>query len=71
MNEEDAVKRKIEKLHTELERHNEAYHTKDAPLISDAEYDKLKNNLIKLEEQYPKFKTENSPTQKIGYKVLD
>lgn len=43
-----------------------AYHVKDAPTISDAEYDGLIRRLNALEEQWPSLRTPESPTQKVG-----
>ncbi len=50
--------------------HNELYHTKDKPEISDYEYDKAFEELIELEKAYPKLVSENSPTQKVGGSVI-
>jgi DNA ligase (NAD+) len=43
-----------------------AYHVKDAPTISDGEYDGLIRELNELEESYPELRTPDSPTQKVG-----
>jgi DNA ligase (NAD+) len=43
-----------------------AYHVKDAPTISDGEYDQLIRRLNALEEQYPSLRTPESPTQNVG-----
>ncbi|MDC5698913.1 NAD-dependent DNA ligase LigA [Intrasporangium calvum] len=43
-----------------------AYHVKDAPTISDAEYDGLIRRLNELEAQWPSLRTPESPTQKVG-----
>jgi DNA ligase (NAD+) len=63
------IKKKIEALKKEINKHNEAYYTHDAPTISDAEYDALKQDLAKLEKENPEFATSDSPTQKVGYKI--
>ena len=68
LNADDARKR-IETLRREVERHNRLYHEKDEPEISDAEYDKLFNELEKLEQEHPEFKDHSSPTQKVGAAV--
>lgn len=47
-----------------------AYHVKDRPTISDAEYDQLIRRLNELEEQYPELRTPDSPTQKVGGAVF-
>ncbi|WP_121031249.1 NAD-dependent DNA ligase LigA [Terracoccus luteus] len=43
-----------------------AYHVKDAPTISDAEYDGLIRRLTALEDEYPSLGTPDSPTQNVG-----
>jgi len=67
----DQIQKRIIQLVKELNKHNEAYYTNDAPSISDAEYDTLKNELSQLEEKYPKLANSDSPTQKVGYKILN
>lgn len=62
----DSIKRQIQNLRAEIERHNYQYYTLDAPLIPDAEYDKLFVSLQHLEQAYPQFLTEDSPTQRVG-----
>lgn len=62
------IKLEIDKLREEIRYHNEKYYDKDEPEISDYEYDKLTQKLRKLEEEYPEFKTEDSPTQRVGGK---
>jgi DNA ligase (NAD+) len=69
--EKEEIKKQIEELHKELKKHNKAYYRDDAPTISDAKYDKLKRELIDLETEYPEYITEDSPTQTVGYAVLD
>lgn len=67
MNIKDARKRHT-KLSLEIEKHDHAYYSKDAPLISDAEYDALRSELSSLEEQFPELVSLLSPTQKVGVK---
>ncbi len=62
---------RIAQLRAELERHNHAYYVLDAPTIPDAEYDKLFRELQTLEAQHPELLTPDSPTQRVGGKVLD
>lgn len=69
MNKEQAKKR-IEKLKKEIARHRYLYHVKDKIEISDAALDSLKHELLKLEQSYPEFITEDSPTQRVGGKPL-
>lgn len=53
-------------LKKEIDRHNKLYYLKDAPAISDAEYDKLFDRLLEIEAQYPELKTPDSPSQRVG-----
>jgi len=53
-------------LREEIERHNLLYHAKDAPEISDAEYDKLFRELVELEAAHPELASADSPTQRVG-----
>lgn len=62
----DEAKRRIEELRREIEYHNYRYHVLDAPVISDAEFDRLVAELSALEEAHPEFVTPNSPTQRVG-----
>ncbi len=61
-----SVESEIEKLREEIRRHEELYYIKDDPEISDEEYDKLLEQLTKLEAQHPEFITPDSPTQRVG-----
>ena len=60
------VKAEILQLRKEIRRHNKKYYELDAPEISDYEYDKLMTRLLELEETFPEFVTETSPTQPVG-----
>ena len=53
-------------LRAELERHNHAYYVLDAPLVPDAEYDRLFRELQALEAAQPALLTHDSPTQRVG-----
>ena len=53
-------------LKEELNKHNYYYYIKDAPIITDADYDKLMQNLQILEGKFPELITDDSPTQRIG-----
>ena len=65
------VKKRIEKLKKEINHHRYLYHVLDRQEISDAALDSLKHELYKLEQEYPKFITQDSPTQRVGGKPLD
>lgn len=65
------IKDKIDKLRKEIETYNYEYHVLDKPTISDYDYDKKFNELLKLEEENPEFFDASSPTQKVGGEILD
>ena len=58
-------------LRTLLHRHAHLYYTLDAPEIPDAEYDRLFRELQALEAAHPELLTPDSPTQRVGGRVLD
>jgi DNA ligase (NAD+) len=60
------VEQKARKLRETIERHNRLYYLEDAPQITDAEYDALFRELQQLEEQHPKLRSADSPTQRVG-----
>ncbi|MHB8104952.1 MAG: NAD-dependent DNA ligase LigA [Dehalococcoidales bacterium] len=68
---QDEIKSKIEKLRAEINRHNYLYYVQDNPEISDAEYDRLMQELKRLEEANPQFLTPDSPTQRVGAAPLE
>ncbi|WP_225823042.1 NAD-dependent DNA ligase LigA [Streptomyces naphthomycinicus] len=53
-------------LAEQVEEHRFRYYVKDAPVVSDAEFDTLLKSLEALEEQYPELRTPDSPTQKVA-----
>lgn len=57
---------RIAALRKELEHHTYLYYALDEPEISDAAYDSLMRELRALEEAYPEFATEDSPTRRVG-----
>ena len=60
------IKKRIEELRSEINDHNYRYYVIDAPVISDAQYDKLLRELQQLEQQHPDLITPDSPTQRVG-----
>ena len=56
----------IAELREELRRHSIAYYDKDAPTISDFEYDAMMRRLENLEAEHPETVTPDSPTQHVG-----
>lgn len=67
----DKIKTRIEKLKTEINRHRYNYHVLDQETLSEAALDSLKNELFKLELEYPEFLSPDSPSQRIGGQALD
>src|SRR4051794_20251341 len=60
------IEQRIEALRREVERHLHAHHVLDEPEISDAEYDRLYDELVALEAEHPELVTPDSPTQRVG-----
>jgi DNA ligase (NAD+) len=57
---------RVDELRALLHHHLHRYHVLDDPEISDAEYDRLFDELQRLEEEHPKLATDNSPTRRVG-----
>lgn len=62
----DQAKKEIASLTQQINHHNDLYYQQNRTEISDFEFDQLLSQLIKLEEQFPQFKTADSPTQRVG-----
>ena len=62
----DTVYQKIFDLRKKIEHHNFRYYGLDHPQITDAEFDALIQQLKNLEEKYPQFASESSPTRRVG-----
>ncbi len=60
------IQKKIESLRSELHKYNYHYYIKNAPLISDQEFDFMLKELQDLELEHPEFYDPNSPTQRVG-----
>jgi DNA ligase (NAD+) len=67
----EEVKKRIEKLRKEIDRHRYLYHVLDSPQITDEVYDSLMHELRGLEKERPEFKSPDSPSQRIGGEVLE
>lgn len=70
-NETKEVEKQIEDLRNEIRKHDYSYYVEDEPIISDREYDMLFEKLLELERQHPELITADSPTQRVGSKVLN
>ena len=67
----ETMKDRIDELVEVLSEANYNYHVLDNPTITDQEYDKLLRELFILEEKYPEFIRDDSPTKRIGGVVLE
>jgi len=61
-----SILKRIEQLRRQIEHHNYCYYVLDRPEITDAEYDRLFDELAKLEAEHPHLVTPDSPTQRVG-----
>jgi DNA ligase (NAD+) len=62
----EQAREEIEALREGIEYHDYQYYVKDRPVISDETYDKLFRRLQELEQAFPEFDSENSPTKRVG-----
>ena len=62
---------RIYELRKLIDKYNYEYYVNDNPSVSDQEYDSLLHELIALENKHPEIDNTNSPTQRVGGKVLD
>ena len=67
MNQDIIVKKYLEKIRL-LQKYNRHYYDKDKPIISDQEFDLLKNDIIDLEKKYSFLKNKLSPSKSVGFK---
>ncbi len=65
------AKIRLVRLRKEIDQHRYDYHVNDRETISSAALDSLKNELFKLENEYPDLITSDSPTQRVAGKPLD
>jgi len=60
------AKVELTRLALEISMHDERYYQKDAPTVSDADYDKLRQRLNAIEERFPELVAKDSPSQTVG-----
>ena len=65
----NSVKKRIHQLRKEIDYHNKLYYEESRNIISDFDYDKKIQELIKLEELHPELKSSSSPSVKVGGKI--
>ena len=66
-----SLKKEYELLIRNINYHNKMYHTYDSPEISDTKFDKLYSELKSVERDYPELIIPESPTMRIGSKLLN
>lgn len=64
-------KTRLKELRAAIEKANHEYYILDRPTLSDAEYDKLFDELLALEAEHPEWITPDSPSQRVGYPIDD
>lgn len=67
----NAAERRIAELRAEIRRHDHLYYVLDRPELTDAEYDALYRELLKLEEEHPELVTPDSPSRRVGGAPLE
>ncbi len=67
----EEIKKRAKQLRKQIEYHNYRYYILDKPEITDAEYDKLFDELVELEKRFPELVTLDSPTQRVGAPPLE
>jgi DNA ligase (NAD+) len=66
---EEQIAKEITNLIADINYHNDLYHNKAAPEISDYEFDQIMARLIQLEAEYPNLVNSNSPTRRVGSSI--
>ena len=64
------IKKRVDELVQLLNKYNHEYYILDRPSVEDSEYDRLMQELLALEEKYPEYKRDDSPTERVGSTVL-
>jgi DNA ligase (NAD+) len=62
----EELRRRIERLRAEIRHHDHLYYALDRPELSDAEYDRLFDELVRIERAHPELVTADSPTQRVA-----
>ena len=62
------IEKKYSKLLKEIQRYNEFYYDKSSPIISDKKYDKIKNEILKIEKNNRFLINNISPSKSVGFK---
>lgn len=65
------IRKRIDFLRAEIERHDRLYYVEARPVIGDRDYDLLYDELLKLERENPQFRSETSPTQRVSGDTIE
>lgn len=68
---EEQAAEELARLAAEITEHNRHYHTEDLPVITDADYDALKQRNLAIEQRFPGLKRPDSPSDRVGGAVLE
>jgi DNA ligase (NAD+) len=66
-----SIKNKIQNLKAQLRKHDHLYYVLSQPIISDKEYDNLMQELIVLENKFPQYCTQDSPSQRLSFGISE
>ena len=64
------IEKRIQELTDIINKANHDYYINDNPTITDQEYDRYMEELMRLEEAHPEFRKIDSPTQRVGSEVI-
>src|SRR5210317_252524 len=67
----EQVRQRVKELREQIDYHNYRYYRLNDPEISDAAYDELFQELLRLEKEYPQLISPDSPTQRVGDEPLE
>ena len=62
------IQKKYDKKIQLIDNYNKFYYSKNSPLVSDKEYDEIKNDILYLEKKYKFLNSNKSPSKIVGYK---
>src|SRR5947209_2658192 len=65
-NDEERLAARAAQLRHQIEEANYQYHVLDSPVLTDAEYDQMMIELLRIEQEHPELQTPDSPTQRVG-----
>ncbi|QKV17214.1 NAD-dependent DNA ligase LigA [Oricola thermophila] len=68
---EEQAAAELKRLAAEIAEHDARYHREDAPIISDAQYDALKQRNLAIEQRFPHLKRPDSPSERVGAAVSE